>query len=99
MIVIRRVRGVSMVPVLPPGQIIVGVRLVKKLRPGHVVIFKHEGKEMIKRVSKMSTDGIFVVGDHLEQSIDSRHFGPIQHHQLIARVIYPKLKRRVHHQI
>lgn len=94
MIIVRRVMGVSMEPTLHQGKIVVGLRVFRSLKPGHIVVFKHENKELIKRVSKMSTDGIFVVGDHPEHSIDSRHFGPINRAQVIARLVYPKAARR-----
>ena len=83
-----------MVPTLPPGKIVIGLRVFKRLKPGHVIVFRQDDKEMIKRVSKLSTDGIFVVGDQPEHSIDSRHFGPISHKQVVARVVYPRVKRR-----
>lgn len=99
MLVLRRVRGPSMQPTLPQGKLIVGVRIVRKLKPGHVIIFRHEGKEMIKRVYWVRDEGIFVLGDEPEHSIDSRHFGVIQRHQLVAKVVYPKTHVRRHRKL
>ncbi len=88
-LVIRRVRGHSMVPVLPPGTRVVGwawVGLVK----GDVIIFEHEDKEMVRRIREVLGDGsLFVAGEHPETSRDSRHFGAIDPADVIAKVIWP----------
>ncbi|CAN5659122.1 hypothetical protein BH23PAT1_BH23PAT1_0470 [soil metagenome] len=94
-LVVRRVQGHSMVPVLPPGTTVLGLRWFKKLKAGDVIIFFHDGKEKLKRVSEIDIgkDKLYVIGDHSEASTDSRHYGWIDKPQVIARVIRPHVKR------
>jgi type IV secretory pathway protease TraF len=78
-----------MVPVLPPGTLVVGI-FSSKYKPGDVVIIHHDGKEKIKRISEIKDSQIFVLGDHPESSTDSRHFGWIDVENIQVKVRYPK---------
>lgn len=71
---IRRVVGVSMLPSYRPGAIVVGIR---RLRPriGSVVVAELDGREIIKRVERVSRRGFYLVGDNANQSTDSRKYG------------------------
>jgi signal peptidase I len=53
---IYRVEGSSMEPSLKPGQILLTLRVDRQIRRGDVVIFRHGGEAMVKRV-------MFVGGD------------------------------------
>lgn len=89
-IMIRRVQGHSMVPVLPPGTLVFGLRWFAQLRPGRVVIFEREDRETIKRLERVESDGLFVLGDHPETSTDSRHYGVIPRESVESVVIWPR---------
>ena len=89
---IRRVVGHSMVPVLPPGTWVIGLSYIDSVKPGQVVIVQHEGKEKIRRVSEVKNNRIFILGDHPETSIDSRHFGWLPMKAVRARVVWPRSK-------
>lgn len=100
MLIFRRVAGLSMLPALRPGQLIVAVRILRLpwrgvagLQPGQVVVLEHEGLEKIKRVSRVRDGRVFVVGDNLSASTDSRHFGWLSYEAVRGRVVYPRFRR------
>ena len=79
-----------MVPVLPPDTIVLGVRWLDNLKPGHVIIFERENRETIKRIERIDDGRLFVLGDHAETSTDSRHYGMIDIETVMARVVWPR---------
>lgn len=90
---IRRVHGHSMLPVLPPGTVVYGWRWFMRLRPNAVIIFIREEREIIKRIDRVESDGLYVLGDHPDASTDSRHYGPIPHSTVMAFVTWPKVRK------
>jgi len=89
----RRMVGTSMMPKLKPGQLIIATGLFHKLEPGEVVIVEHQGKQKIKRIERISDEKVFVIGDNLQTSNDSRHFGWVEQKEIIARVLFPRLAK------
>ncbi len=92
-IVFRRVRSGSMAPKLRPGQMIMATRLFRKLYPGQVVIVERDHKQLVKRIERVEGNKLFVIGDNLPASIDSRHFGWLDRRAVIARVFRPNLAK------
>ncbi len=90
---IRRVVGQSMSPKLPAGSLLLATQLFRVLHPGEVVIIEHDGKQKVKRIERIEDNKLFVVGDNLEFSNDSRQFGWLEIDQIIAKVIWPNLKK------
>jgi signal peptidase I len=72
---IRRVSGNSMAPTLGSGDIVVSARRIPL--PGDIVIARQNGREVIKRVTKISDGQFYLVGDNSFESQDSRHFGSV----------------------
>ena len=79
-----------MLPVLKPGQIVIGMR-TRNLSIGHVVIIRHDGIEKIKRIMQVHPDEIYVLGDNPVASTDSRTFGWIPEDSVIAKIIWPRI--------
>lgn len=85
------INGNSMLPTLSPGQDVLSFNwayLGRKPKIGDIVVIKKDGKEMVKRVQKVFDQEIFVSGDNMEESTDSRHFWPIKLDQIIGKVVY-----------
>ena len=90
---IRRVQGHSMVPTLPPGTIVYAIRWFKGIKPGRVIIFHRDNREVIKRIDHTNSAGVYVLGDHPETSTDSRHYGVIQSESIEGVVFWPLTPR------
>ena len=74
MFFLRRVEGMSMAPAFLPGRLVFAWRL-RKPRIGDVVIVRHHHLELIKRVSQLDDDRVYLLGDNPVESTDSRHYG------------------------
>lgn len=63
-----------MSPTYPPGKIVFAWR---KTVPqiGDVVIVRHHRLELIKRVSQLTSERVYLLGDNSDHSTDSRHYG------------------------
>lgn len=82
------VLGNSMIPALYPGQDVVSINWFVNPKVGDIVVIKKSGREMVKRIEKVEGDKVFVVGDNGQESIDSRHFGPVNLNQVVGKVVY-----------
>ena len=87
---IRRIVGGSMLPHLTPGKIVFGWR-PRRLKIGDVIILAHDGLEKIKRIDRIDGDELYVLGDNLSESKDSRQFGTITRAHVLARVVWPRV--------
>jgi signal peptidase I len=93
LVLIRKVVSSSMAPKLRPGQTIFATTFFRKLHPGQVVIVRQNHKELIKRIERIEDNKVFVIGDNLDRSIDSRQFGWLDESAVVARVFKPNLAK------
>ena len=91
---VRRVVGVSMHPNLRPGKILYATSVIRKLYPGEVVVVRHHGREKVKRIERVQDNKVFVIGDNLVSSTDSRHFGWIDSGDIVGKVLWPRVSHR-----
>jgi signal peptidase I len=84
------VEGVSMVPVLAPGDRILVLRTDQVAVGDIIVCSDPDGGEgtLIKRVSGIDRNSVRVEGDNFGASRDSRHFGPVPRSAIIGRVLW-----------
>ena len=81
-----RVQGESMLPTYQPGDTLVGLRYFAP-KKGDIVIVERD-RPIIKRITHINVEGIFVEGDNPRRSTDSRSFGLIRRDQVEAKVIF-----------
>lgn len=86
-----QVDGTSMEPTFKRGDLILvsGLPyLFSRPKVNDLVVFKHEGGLLVKRISKISSGNYFVTSDNKKHGMDSRVFGWLSKAQLLGRVIY-----------
>jgi nickel-type superoxide dismutase maturation protease len=84
------VEGVSMVPVLAPGDRILVLR-TDQIAVGDIIAFEDpDGSEgaLVKRATGVDRNSVRVEGDNFGASRDSRHFGPVPRSSIIGRVLW-----------
>lgn len=82
---IYRVAGDSMLPTYRPGDTLLGWRWFAPKR-GDVVVVQTD-RPIIKRVTHVNVEGVFIEGDNPRRSTDSRTFGRVRRSQIEAKII------------
>lgn len=82
---IRRVRGSSMRPALIDGDIV--IVFPRTPRKNDLVLVRHNGSEIIKRVSRIQEKSYYIIGDNSQESTDSRHFGFVDKSDILGTVM------------
>ena len=81
--------GQSMNPTLRDGEVVL-VDREANIKIGDIVVAKHpiENGEVVKRVARINERGhYFLVGDNLNDSIDSRHYGAVAREYIKGKVV------------
>jgi len=83
---VRKIVGDSMSPTFRSGSIVVAIK--KKPRSGDIVLALVNGREITKRVSKISDKGVYLLGDNTAHSTDSRDFGYVSTTAIAGVVVW-----------
>ncbi|HVF21386.1 MAG TPA: S26 family signal peptidase [Mycobacteriales bacterium] len=70
------VSGVSMLPVLAPGDHLL-VQWGRQPRPGRIVVVRRGGRLDVKRAIRVTDEAWWVEGDNGAASTDSREYGAV----------------------
>ena len=98
------VPSTSMEPTLKQDSIIIGIRRYRRLEKRDIVIFRHEGKLLVKRIAGVGGQHIrlynqiyivpqgcyLMLGDNAEDSYDSRYWSNpyVPESDIIAKVLH-----------
>ena len=84
-----KVKGSSMLPNYKEGDYLLINKLTKP-KKGDAVVLKHPktNELILKRVSRINGNKVFVTGDNKEFSKDSRHFGFVDRKYILGRVLF-----------
>lgn len=82
--------GPSMEPILNDGDVVL-VERNAAIEIGDIVVARHpveQNSEVIKRVARINQRGhYYLVGDNLDDSNDSRHFGAVTREYIKGKVV------------
>ena len=82
--------GTSMNPTLKDGEVVLVDRNAE-IEVGDIVVARHpieQNSEVVKRIERINERGhYFLVGDNLEDSNDSRHFGAVTKEYIKGKVV------------
>lgn len=77
-------------PTLKDGEVVL-VDRDAEIEVGDIVVARHpieQNSELIKRVERVNEQGnYFLVGDNVENSNDSRHFGAVTREYITGKVV------------
>ena len=78
-----------MLPVLKPRTVVIA-RASRRLKPGQIVLIRHNELDKIKRLVQLRGDELFVVGDNPNASTDSRAFGWLPRESVLGVMVWPR---------
>lgn len=84
------ISGNSMLPTYKPREQVLSFNwyyFFKNPQKGDVIVFKKDGRYLVKRIQKILGQDVFVEGDNQAESTDSREFGPIKRSQIIGKIV------------
>ncbi len=81
---IRRVLGASMAPSLVDGDVVVCVKK-RHYNVGDIIVARVENREVIKRIHGKTQDKVYLLGDNLPMSSDSREYGAVAVRSVMAK--------------
>lgn len=85
---IFKASGHSMEPIIKNESFFIASSIplkISKLKKGDVILFKNENKNIVKKVSEIENDKIFVEG---ENKFDSKKFDPINKNEIVGKIIW-----------
>ena len=90
------VEGFSMFPTYKDGEFLHGYRFFRTLKVGDVVVYKlkrnGEKRIVIKRISDIKGDTIYLLGDNFDESYDSRNYGYVPKKDIVCKIIEQRSK-------
>ena len=82
--------GKSMLPTLRPGQVVFAWHS-RNFKPGQVVIAFVDGREVIKRISRIDNGQVYLQGDNTDPKSGSQSYGPLPDTKVEAVVVFPRV--------
>lgn len=77
-----------MQPFLKAGSRVLSLNCFYKLKLNDLVVARVNNRLIIKRITKMNHDKLFLEGDNRSESTDSKQFGWVNKKNIIGKVIF-----------
>ncbi|MGL4589671.1 MAG: signal peptidase I [Mycoplasmatales bacterium] len=89
---LMKIQGESMEPTLKNNDYVLYMKKFYSIKKGDVVIYRNIdiniGNKIIKRVTKIEGEKVFLNGDNQKESTDSDQFGFVDREGIVGKVIY-----------
>lgn len=86
-----KILGHSMEPEIRSGQKVIVSNLpyfFKKPKVNDIVAVEYKKEVLIKRITRLNSNEVFIQGDNQKDSLDSKRFGFINRNKILGKVIY-----------
>ncbi len=80
-----------MYPAYKHGQIVL-VSMIRNYKVNDVVVALQDNREVMKRVAEVKSGSYSLLGDNKDASTDSRTHGWLPDRQILAKVVFPKVR-------
>lgn len=92
-LLLRKVHGGSMAPLLRAGQIVLFFAPVREITPGTIVMLNDQGVEKIKIIEKVQDGKVWYRGAS-DASTDSRDVGWVARPSIRAKLVWPLRRQK-----
>lgn len=85
-----------MEPALKDGSVVMVFQWWVRPKVGEVVVYKQGSEWWVKRIRKITQDGLVMEGDNFSDSLDSRKLGAVDQDSVIGKILFKWLNIKLY---